>query len=156
MTEVRMTESRTLHVASISPRARRDVFVKRNDAFAVHTCWVCPLPPSRAETTPWLTLHISYSLSLPPTLAFLIPGGAFAFHCRFHWQLLVRLEFRLSSIVLQGDPTRTITSSYNCFSSIVESHWDDTLQPTTLHGRCYPTNYTPTLNDSLFRNSLKM
>lgn len=144
MTEVRMTESRTLHVASISPRARRDVFVKRNDVFAVHTCWVCPLPPSRAETTPWLTLHISYSLSLclPPSHSSYLEalnGGAFAFHCRFHWQLLVRLEFRLSSIVFQGDPTRTITSSYNCFSSIVKSHWDDTLQPTTLHGRCYPT-----------------
>lgn len=38
-TEVRMTESRTLHVASISPRARF-VFVKRNDVFAVHTCRV--------------------------------------------------------------------------------------------------------------------
>lgn len=39
MTEVRMTESRTLHVASISPRARF-AFLKRNDVFAVHTCRV--------------------------------------------------------------------------------------------------------------------
>lgn len=61
-TEVRMTESRTLHVASISPRARRDACV-REEKWCVRCPHVpsLPLAPKPSRNHP-LT-HSSHTLS---------------------------------------------------------------------------------------------
>lgn len=91
MAEVRMTESRTLHVVSISPRARFVLMMCSLSTRAeckdtADQSAPCPQAEPKTPLDSLLT-YLTHSLCLPPSHSSYLEalnGGAFAFHCRFH------------------------------------------------------------------------